>query len=459
MSRILIVEDDRNTLSGLVEILEEEGYEVKGVDSGRKALRLLERDRFDILLTDLKMPEIDGMQLYEQTASTAPEMKTIVMTAYSSVKDAVEAMKRGVYEYLTKPLNLDELFVILNKAVDDQNLRRENEELKDRLQGSYRFESIIGKSLSMQQVFKTIMKVARSHATVLIRGESGTGKELVARAIHYNSPRADSPIVEISCAAFPETLLESELFGYEKGAFTGADSRKKGRFEIANGGTIFLDEIGDVSASVQTKLLRVLQEKEISRLGSNESIKVDVRVITATNRDLEQALSGGMFREDLYYRLNVIPIFLPPLRERREDIPLLIDHFIKRYGKINNKPALGISAEALEFCRSYDWPGNVRELENAIENAVVLGEGEEILPEHLPVTVSMRKAAPETLAQAKANDFFFASGPSYREKMEAAEKLVLEEAIRRADGNKSEAAKQLGISLRTMRYKIQKYKL
>jgi len=459
MPRILIVEDDRNTLSGLVEILEEEGYEVKGVDSGQKALRLLERERFDILLTDLKMPEIDGMQLYEQTQSFAPEMKTVVMTAYSSVKDAVDAMKRGVYEYLTKPLNLDELFVILKKAVEDQNLRRENEELKDRLQGSYRFESIIGKSSAMQQVFKTIIKVAVSQATVLVRGESGTGKELVARAIHYNSPRGNGPMVEISCAAFPETLLESELFGYEKGAFTGADSRKKGRFELAHGGTIFLDEIGDVSANVQTKLLRVLQEKEVNRLGSNESLKVDVRVITATNRDLELALSGGQFREDLYYRLNVIPIFLPPLRERREDIPLLIDHFIKRYSKINHKPMSGISEDALEFCLSYDWPGNVRELENAVENAVVLGEGEVLLPEHLPVTVSMRKSATESFAKANANEFFLASGASYREKMEAAEKLVLEEAIRRADGNKSEAAKQLGISLRTMRYKIQKYRL
>jgi len=459
MPRILIVEDDRNTLSGLTEILEAESYEVKGVDSGQKALRLLERERFDILLTDLKMPEVDGMQLYEQSQVLAPEMRTIVMTAYSSVKDAVDAMKRGVYEYLTKPLNLDELFVILKKAVEDQSLRRENEELKDRLQVSYRFESIIGKSAAMQQVFKTIMKVAKSHATVLIRGESGTGKELVARAIHYNSPRASGPIVEISCAAFPETLLESELFGYEKGAFTGAEARKKGRFEIAHGGTIFLDEIGDVSANVQTKLLRVLQEKEINRLGSNESIKTDVRVITATNRDLELALANGMFREDLYYRLNVIPVFLPPLRERREDIPLLVDHFIKRYGKINHTPALGISPEALAFCESYNWPGNVRELENAIENAAVLGEGEEILPEHLPVTVSMRKAGADNFTKTNANDFFTASGESYREKMEAAEKLVLEEAIRRADGNKSEAAKQLGISLRTMRYKIQKYKL
>jgi transcriptional regulator with PAS, ATPase and Fis domain len=265
-------------------------------------------------------------------------------------------------------------------------------------------------------------------------------------------------MVEISCAAFPETLLESELFGYEKGAFTGADSRKKGRFELAHNGTIFLDEIGDISANVQTKLLRVLQEKEISRLGSNDSIKVDVRVITATNRDLEQALNNGAFREDLYYRLNVIPIFLPPLRERREDIPLLIDHFIKRYSKLNNKTMIGIAEDALELCEAYDWPGNVRELENAIENAIVLGEGETLLAEHLPVTLSMRKTAMEGFA-AESDDDFFPGGSSYREKMETAEKKILEEAIRQADGNKSEAAKQLGISLRTMRYKIQKYKL
>jgi DNA-binding NtrC family response regulator len=429
------------------------------VDGGQKALRVLERERFDILLTDLIMPEIDGMQLYQHTQTAAPEMRTIVMTAYSSVKDAVDAMKRGVYEYLTKPLNLDELFVILKKAIDDQNLRRENEELKDRLQGSYRFESIIGKSPAMQEVFKTIVKVARSQATVLIRGESGTGKELVARAIHYNSPRANQPLVEISCAAFPETLLESELFGYEKGAFTGANGRKKGRFEIADSGTIFLDEIGDISANVQTKLLRALQEKEISRLGGTESLKVDVRVITATNRNLEQALTEGRFREDLYYRLNVIPIFLPSLRERPEDIPLLVDHFVKRYCRLNQKPLLNVSEEALALCQSYDWPGNVRELENAIENAIVLGEGDLLLPEHFPVTLSMRKTSAEGLLRSEVEGAFLDGGPSYREKMEAAEKLVLEDAIRRAGGNKSEAAKQLGISLRTMRYKIQKYGL
>lgn len=453
MTRILIAEDDRHTLSGLMEILQEEGYEVKGVDSGKKALQTLNRESYDVLLTDLRMPDLDGVQLYEQSRHLQPEMRTIVMTAYSSVKDAVDAMKRGVYEYLTKPLNLDELFVVLKKAVEEQGLRRENQELKERLHQTYHYEGIIGQSGAMQLVYKAIAKVAQSMATVLIRGESGTGKELVCRAIHYNSARAANPLVEISCSSFPESLLESEIFGYEKGAFTGATARKKGRVELADGGTIFLDEIGDISASVQTKLLRLLQEKEVSRLGSTESLKVDVRVITATNRDLEKAIIENQFREDLYYRLNVIPIFLPPLRERLEDIPALADHFIKRYSAMNNKNVVGISEEALQMCMSYSWPGNVRELENAIENAIVLGEGEIILPEHLPFTLTTRRQS------AAAAGSFINAGPSYREKMEAAERMVLEDAIRKAGGNKSEAAKRLGISLRTMRYKIHKYRL
>jgi DNA-binding NtrC family response regulator len=452
MARILIVEDDRNTLSGLVEILQEEGYDVVGLDNALAALRQLERERFDILLTDFKMPDVDGLQLYERTASIAPDMKTIIMTAYSSVKDAVEAMKRGVYEYLTKPLNLDELFVVLRKATDDQDIRREVEQLRKEVKGAYRFENIVGASEPMQQVFRTIMKVAKSQATVLIRGESGTGKELVARAIHYNSPRAEKPLVDIFCPSFPETLLESELFGYEKGAFTGAATRKKGRFEMANGGSIFLDEIGDISAGVQTKLLRVLQEKQITRLGSTSSMAVDVRVITATNRDLERALTDGAFREDLYYRLNVIPIVLPPLRHRKEDIPELIRHFSKKYSMSNNRPFVPISDEALAHCYAYDWPGNVRELENAIENAIVLGESEVILPEHLPFAITARSDKP------LARPMLF-NGKTFRQRMQAAERMVLEEAIEQAGGNKSEAAKSLGISLRTMRYKIRKYKL
>lgn len=454
MSRILIVEDDRNTLAGLVEILKEEGYDVVGVESGKKALKILECEQFDLMLTDLRMPDIDGLQLYEKSLSFSREMKTVVMTAYSSVKDAVEAMKRGVYEYITKPLNLDELFLIIKKAVQEKRIVDENIQLKDQIRSSYRFENIIGASKTMRDIYKVITKVAKTQSTVLIRGESGVGKELVARAIHYNSQRADKTLVEISCATLPETLLESELFGYEKGAFTGAVARKIGRFEMAEGGTIFLDEIGDISESVQTKLLRVLQEKEISRLGGTSRIKVDVRVITATNRNLEKALKESLFREDLYYRLNVIPILIPPLRDRKEDIPLLIDHFLRKFCQETRKPLMKLSDRALEACLNYDWPGNVRELENAIENAVVLGEGDVILPEFLPVGIAMfqsRSLPSQFLDQAKLE--------SYRKKMEFAERIIIKDAIDQAGGNKSVAAKNLKISLRTMRYKIRKYHL
>ncbi|KAA3661507.1 MAG: sigma-54-dependent Fis family transcriptional regulator [Calditrichaeota bacterium] len=454
MIRILIAEDDRNTLTGLVEILCQEGFDAIGAESGEEALQILSRHQFDILLTDLRMPDMTGMELFEKAQLHSRQMKTIIMTAYNSVKDAVEAMKSGVYEYLTKPLDLDELFIILKKAVSDFELERENEELKQRLQGAYRFENIIGSSKVMQDVFRTIVKVARSESTILIRGESGTGKELVARAIHYNSPRAKNSLIEVSCASFPETLLESELFGYEKGAFTGAAGRKIGRFELADKGTIFLDEIGEISSSVQTKLLRVLQEREISRLGGTSSISVDTRVIAATNRDLEEALTNGRFREDLYYRLNVIPVSLPPLRARKEDIPLLVDHFIRKYAKVNKRGPLTIHEDVLNICLEYHWPGNVRELENAMENAVVLGEGDKVLPEHLPVFVKIRKAKrPDGL------DVILNAGETFREKIEFAERLILEEAIKKAAGNKSEAAKQLEISLRNMRYKISKYNL
>lgn len=453
MARILIVEDDKNTLSGLVEILSEEGYEVVGEASSHKALTLLQKETFEILLTDLRLPGINGLELYEKSREFTPDMKTIVMTAYSSVKDAVESMKKGVYEYLTKPLNLEELFVIIRKAIEERKIIKENVELKDKLKSSYHFENIIGNSDAMRNVFKIIEKVSQSQSTVLIRGESGVGKELVARAIHYNSPRANHALVEISCVSFPETLLESELFGYEKGAFTGATSLKKGRFELADAGTIFLDEIGDISQSVQTKLLRVLQEKEITRLGGTSSIKIDVRVITATNRNLEEALKSERIREDLYYRLNVISIIVPPLRERKEDIPLLIEYFVRKYGEENQKPNLRVSEDALDLCMNYHWPGNVRELENAVENAVVLGEGDVILPEHLPINI-YAKGFTDMKREVLA-----LSGKTYREKMEFAESIILKDAIKQAGGNKSKAAKNLKISLRTMRYKVKRYKL
>lgn len=452
MAAILLVEDDRNTLNGLVEILTEEGYEVTGVESAEKALFLLQSHQYDVLLTDLRLPGIDGSELFDRSQHILPDMKTIVITAYSSVKEAVELMKRGLYEYLTKPINLDELFVVIKKAIADKAMYLENLELRGQVEQAYRFENMVGKSETMKRVFKLIAKVAKSQSTVLIRGESGVGKELVARAVHYNSPRKEKPLVEISCASLPETLLESELFGYERGAFTGAESRKKGRLELAEGGTIFLDEIGDISESVQTKLLRVLQERIINRLGGTDPIKVDVRIIAATNRNLERALQEHRFREDLYYRLNVIPIFVPPLRERKEDIPILIAHFIKRFAQENNRPELTFSQAALDMCMDYDWPGNVRELENAVENAVVLSDEDVILPRHLPFHIfsgTTDLALPHSIN----------SEASFRQQLDYAERFILINAINRANGNKTKAAQELGISLRTMRYKIKKYKL
>ena len=452
MKRILLVEDDKNTLTGLIEILTDEGYEVTGADRGKKAFDLLEREDFDVLLTDFKLPDMTGLELYEKSIRSKDSMKTIIMTAYSSIKDAVESMKKGVYHYLTKPINLDELFIVLKKAIQEQQIELENVELKDQIKSTHRFESMIGNSEKMQQVYLTITKVARSQATVLIRGESGVGKELVARAIHYNSSRLHGPLIEISCASLPETLLESELFGYEKGAFTGAIARKKGRFEIADKGTIFLDEIGDIAESIQIKLLRVLQSKEITHLGGTDAIKIDVRVIAATNRDLEKAVSQGRFREDLYYRLNVIPIYIAPLRERKDDIPLLINHFLNKFAFENNKTGLKFSEEALNYCMNYDWPGNVRELENAIENAVVLSDGSVILMEDLPMTIYSKSASAITSE-------IFLSDDSLKRKMQYSERIILRNAIQKAGGNKSKAAKMLKISLRTMRYKIQKYNL
>ena len=454
MARILIVEDDLNTLSGLVEIIKDEGYETTGVKSAKKALRLLGQEQFDLMLTDLRMPGMDGLELYEKSLPYNSEMKTIVMTAYSSVKDAVDAMKKGVYEYLTKPLNLDELFLTIKKAVQEKQIIDENIELRKKIKRSYRFKNIIGSSKVIQEIFRKIEKVSRSQSTVLIRGESGVGKELVARAIHYNSPRADKLLVEISCASLPETLLESELFGYEKGAFTGAVSNKKGRFELAEGGTIFLDEIGDITESVQTKLLRVVQEKEITHLGGTESIPVDVRVITATNRNLEKALQEGTFRDDLYFRLNVIPIIIPPLRERKEDIPLLLEHFVRKCCQENNRPLMKISEEVLTLCMDYDWPGNVRELENAVENAIVLGEGDVVLPEFLPLTIYS-----DHNQELNKKLFGVRKDKTFRKKMEYAERMIIKDAIDKAGGNKSAAAKDLKVSLRTIMYKIKKYNL
>ncbi len=453
--KILLIEDDINTLHGLAEILEEEGFTVTKARNARTGQNEFKKDHFDVVLVDYLLPDLDGLQLAESLLQDQPETKIIMMTAFGTVKNAVQAMKLGIYDYLTKPIDLDELLIIIRRAIQEKRLIDENLNLKSKLSETYRFENIIGVSGKMQEVFRKISKVAHSDATVLIRGESGTGKELIARAIHYHSPRSDFPLVEINCASIPETLLESELCGHEKGAFTGAYKQKKGKFEIANGGTLFLDEIGELPLSLQAKLLRVLQDGRFTRVGGVENIEVNVRLIAATNADLEKLMEAGKFREDLYYRLNVIPILIPPLRDRREDIGPLTDFFVQKYAQKNKKNIKGISQEARFILMNYDWPGNVRELENAIENAVVMAEGDMITPADLPgylqSTVPEGSMMEQLLRQHQ--------GMSYKEKLEAFEREIIRQALEETGGNKTHAAKKLGFTLRTLRNKVKKYNL
>ncbi len=453
--KILLVEDDINTLNGLAEILEEEGFEVTKARNARTGQNEFRKDHFDVVLADYLLPDLDGLQLAESLLQDQPDTKIIMMTAFGTVKNAVQAMKLGIYDYLTKPIDLDELLIIIRRAIQEKRLIDENIDLKSKLSETYRFENIIGVSGKMQEVFRKIRKVASSDATVLIRGESGTGKELIARAIHFHSPRSEAPLVEINCASIPETLLESELFGHEKGAFTGAYKQKKGKFEIAHGGTLFLDEIGELPLTLQAKLLRVLQDGRFTRVGGVENIEVNVRLIAATNANLERLLEEGKFREDLYYRLNVIPILIPPLRERVEDIGPLTDFFIHKYSQKNKKHIKGISQEARYILMNYDWPGNVRELENAIENAVVMAEGEIITPSDLPGYLQASPTEGNLMNQLLQNQ----KGLSYKEKLEAFEREIIRQALEETGGNKTHAAKKLGFTLRTLRNKVKKYNL
>jgi len=453
MYKVLLVEDDRNTLEGLAEILSMEKYEVTKAADGHTALKELKNSHFNVMLTDLLLPDYDGLELANQAWNEQNELIVVMMTAFGSVKHAVSAMKKGIYDYLTKPIDIDELLIVIAKAIKEQKLRQDYISLKDKIEEKYQYENIIGSSGKMQEVFRKVNKIAASDATILIRGESGTGKELIARAIHYNSPRKHKDLMEINCSSIPETLLESELFGHEKGAFTGAHKMIKGKFELADGGTIFLDEIGDLSPAVQVKLLRFLQEKRFNRVGGSTFISVDIRLIAATNVNLEKAMHEGKFREDLYYRLNVIPIFLPALKERREDIGPLIEHFIAKFASKNNKKLDGISPEAMNTCLIYSWPGNVRELENAIENAVVLTEYDVIQPEDLPSYMQMQ-AKNEVLTKIDTPD-----GLNYKDQLEFAEKMIIKKALDESSGNRTHAARRLGFSIRTMRNKVKKYGL
>ncbi len=453
--KVLIVEDDINTLNGLSEILEEENFKIGRAKNARQAQNEMKKNYYNVVLMDYLLPDQDGLEVSKQFLKDYPEAKIIMMTAFGSVKNAVEAMKNGIYDYLTKPINLDELLIIIRRALQEQQLITENTALKSKLNRTYRFENIIGVSGKMQEVFQKVTKVANSDATVLIRGESGTGKELIARAIHYQSKRHKEQLVEINCASIPENLLESELFGHEKGAFTGAYKMKKGKFEIADGGTVFLDEIGELPLSLQAKLLRVLQEQRFNRVGGVDNIKVNVRMIAATNADLEQKLNEGLLREDLYYRLNVIPILIPPLRERIEDIGPLTDHFIQKYARKDSRNVKGISEEGRKVMMSYDWPGNVRELENAIENAIVMCEDEYITPDDLPAYIqgARKESSPLLSIILGENDL------NYRDKLEACEREIIKQALIETSNNKTRASKKLGFTLRTLRNKINKYNL
>ena len=390
------------------------------------------------MLTDLKLPGMDGLELLEKLHAQNAHLPVIVMSAFGTVEIAVEAMKKGAVDFLPKPFSLDHLTVVVEKALEVRKLRDENRELREALGQRYQFENIIGHSAPMQEIFSTIMRVAPTRATVLLAGESGVGKDMIARAIHQHSPRKDRPFVKINCTAIPENLMESELFGYEKGAFTGANTSKPGKFEQANTGTVFLDEIGDVPGSVQVKLLRVLQEREFERLGSNKTQHTDVRVIAATNVDLRAALEQGTFREDLYYRLNVVPMNIPPLRERKEDIPYLVEHFAKKFGG-------EISEGAMERLMSYHWPGNVRELENVVERSVLLAQGPRVEPSDVKIDTAPRRSSP-----AAGGDHFLPEGMT----LDEYEQSVIREALKRANGNKSQAARLLGLTRNALRYRL-----
>ncbi len=441
-SIVLIVDDEPGIVESLSKIFKREGMQVLTAGDGQAGLELLRRQRVGVLLTDLMMPRTTGMDLLKAAKTVAPETEVVLMTAYGTVETAVEAMKEGAYDFVTKPLKRAHVVRIVKNALEKQSLVVENRALRAQL-AEKRRRAIIGTSLAWRRTMDTVVQAAPSDATVLLLGESGTGKELLARAIHENSSRADRPFVAINCAAIPESILEAELFGYEKGAFTGATTSREGRFEAASGGTLFLDEIGEMSRHVQVKLLRVLQEQEIERLGGGGRTRpVDIRLIAATNVDLAKAVHEGQFREDLYYRLNVIPITIPPLRDRRDDIPLLVQHFVRLYAEKNGKPVTGCTRGALDRLVDYTWPGNVRELENAIERAVVLSRDSVIAEEALPPEI--RTAAAVEIGGGPGLTFHIGTPLS------EIEMRVIRETLRHTGGDKRLAAKLLGIATRTI---------
>ena len=458
-SRLLVVDDEATARRALARLLTEDGYEVDVAGSGEEALEKLLTAPPDVLLTDVRMPGIDGIELLTRARAIDPGLPVVIMTAYGTVRDAVEAMRAGADYYVTKPIDLDELALVLRRVHEHRALRREASHLRERVRQEHRFENLLGSSVAMQSLIKSVVQVAPSRATVLLLGESGTGKERVAQAIHQASPRRDAPFIKLHCAALAETLLESELFGHERGAFTGAGTRREGRFKMAHGGTLFLDEIAEVSPAIQVKLLRVLQEREFERVGGNETLKVDVRIVAATNRDLAGMVREGRFREDLYYRLNVVSLQLPALRSRRIDVPPLADHFLRRFAAEAGRELLGFTDEAMAALQAHDWPGNVRELENTIERAVVLCSGDRVDREHLALPTA--GAAPRTASIAPppvAGALGVAPPALPGSRLEDIERYAILSTLEACEGSTHRAADMLGVSVRMIQYRLREYR-
>lgn len=444
--RIVIAEDDGVQREILHDILREAGYDVDVFGSPRDALAALENSVYDLLLTDLRMPDMDGLDLLREALRLRPELSVVVMTAYATVQTAVTAMKEGACDYLAKPFDKDELLVVVGKALEQSELRRENRHLRDLITDATALGNIVGQSSAMQRVFDTVRRATRVSSTVLIQGESGTGKEMVARHIHFAGPRKAKPFIVVNCAAIPDTLVESELFGHEKGAFTGAETSRQGKFEVANGGTLFLDEIGDMQLESQAKLLRVLQDGLVERVGSSQSRRVDVRVIAATNRELKSVVDEGRFREDLYFRIEVLPIRIPPLRERIEDLPLLVDHFRQKLATRLGQPAPALSAAAIDAMKRYRWPGNVRELENTLEQVFILCDKDTIAVDDLPEKLRTRE--PQT------GEVDLPAGGLVLEELE---QDLIRQALARSGGRIKDAAELLGLSYKTLQYRLKKH--
>jgi two-component system response regulator AtoC len=448
-AKILAVDDEPAILELLSRGLGDEGYRVLAVDSGEGAVAKVREEKPEVVLLDMRMPGMDGIETLGRIRQFDKESSIIILTAYGSMDTVVEAMKLGAYDYITKPFDLEKLKSLIKGALEAKRLAKEVAPPK-RLEERYRFENIVGKNPKMFEVYKRIGRVVDNKATVLIRGETGTGKELVARAIHFNGILKDGPFVPVDCASLPEDLLESEFFGHEKGAFTGAIAKRIGKFELASGGTLFLDEIGNLNLTIQAKILRALQEKKIERVGGTQPIKIEVRIIAATHRDLEKGVREGSFREDLYYRLNVVLINLPPLRERKDDIPLLVEHFLRRYRSESEGKLKHVPLKTLDLLMKYNWPGNVRELENVIERAVIMGKGDTILTQDLPL--EMQKISDQSYLTLSSGGRL-----SLKERVGELEKELITDALKETDWVQTKAAKLLGISRRIIRYKMEKY--